>query len=136
MPPHVLLVDRDRQVTEMYRLGLERAGFRVTEVADGQSLVEALEDPPDAVVMEWEMFELRGEQILMRLASTLHMQGRPALVLTNFTTGADDPILGVARELGATEWLVKAATTPAMLAAKVREALGRSAPSEPTGLTQ
>ncbi len=71
----VLVVDDDRVQLLLVRRLLERAGYRVETMADGESCLAALAGPaPDAVVLDLHMPGMTGSETLERiLARHPHM---------------------------------------------------------------
>ena len=49
--PHILVVDDEQMVREVVARYLEREGFRVTAVGDGQAAIRALTAAPDLIVL-------------------------------------------------------------------------------------
>lgn len=78
--PLVLIADDDEDTRRMLRRALERRGFRVESVVDGQALVERIQfDPrPDVVVTDLDMPRLSGLDALPSLVQ----RGIPALVVS------------------------------------------------------
>ncbi len=117
--PKVLLVDDDRELLEMLRDYLEREGFSVDAVHDGQAGVNAaLSGYYDIVVLDVMMPGMSGIQSLglIRAQSTI-----PVLMLT--ARGDDtDRIVGL--ELGADDYVPKPCT-PRELTARLRAILNR-----------
>ena len=126
---HVLLVDDDPAMSDMYGLGLEHRGFRVAVLQDATRLNETVEaDPPDIVVLDWDMPALRGDEALERLRKTDAGLKLPVFMLSNFP-GTRNGAIDRTFAAGALAWLEKVNTTPAMLATRLTEALG-PAPEE------
>ena len=119
----VLLVDDDPAMSDMYGLGLEHHGFRVAVLQDPTRLNETVEaDPPDVLVLDWEMPGVNGDEALERLRKTDAGRRLPVFMLSNFPgtwNGAIDRIFAA----GALAWLEKVNTTPALLATRLTEAL-------------
>jgi CheY-like chemotaxis protein len=121
---YVLLVDDDPAMSDMYGLGLEHHGFRVVVLQDPTRLNETVEaDPPDVLVLDWDMPQIRGDEALERLRTIDAGRRLPVFMLSNFPgtrTGAIDRAFAA----GALAWLEKVNTTPARLAEKLTEAIG------------
>jgi two-component system, OmpR family, response regulator RpaA len=119
----VVLVDDDPVFAEMYRLGLEIAGFDVTVYPDGPTLLRSLNGSvPHAVVLDWQMPGMFGDEVLAQLRLDARMFRTPIFILSNFpstTDGAVDRVFTA----GATAWLEKVKTTPGRLAEKLIESL-------------
>lgn len=119
----VLLVDDDAALAEMYRLGLEGEGFEVAVLSDALNLNDVVDrERPDAIVLDWELPGIRGDQALERLRRTDRGARVPVFMLSNFP-GTTDGAIDHAFQFEAIAWLEKVNTTPARLAASLREAL-------------
>ena len=67
-PPHVLLVEDDRDTREMYSYYLSHSGMQVTEARTGRRALErAREQTPDVVVTDIAMPEMDGLELSRRL---------------------------------------------------------------------
>ncbi len=129
---HVLLVDDDPALAQMYRLGLEMEGFRVSVLETAVRLNEEVESRrPDLVVLDWELPGILGDEALVRLRRTPRGLTSPVVVLSNFPGtrhGAIDRVFAA----GAIAWLEKISTTPTDLARRLRQVMeGR--PGTPGG---
>lgn len=121
---YVLLVDDDPAMSDMYGLGLERYGFRVAVLQDPTRLNETVEaDPPDVVVLDWDMPAIQGDEALERLRKIDAGRRLPVFMLSNFP-GTHNGAIDRTFAAGALAWLEKVNTTPALLATKLTEALG------------
>jgi len=114
-----LLIDDDKQLTAMLATYLEREGFEVTVVNDGQQgLNLALQQHYDLLVLDVMMPLLDGVTILKRLRQ---VSDKPVLMLT--ARGDDiDRVLGL--ELGADDYVPKPCL-PRELVARIRAILRR-----------
>lgn len=122
----IVLIDDDSVAAEMYALGLEEAGFEVSALMEPSSFFITADAVPDAIVLDWNLPNGTGGDALMRLRRQSRTARTPVLILSNFEP---DQVHGsdTVFETGAVAWLVKAKTTPAELAEKVRESLGAEA---------
>ena len=122
---YVLLVDDDPAMSDMYGLGLERFGFRVAVLKDPTRLNETVEaDPPDVVVLDWDMPGVTGDEALERLREIDAGRHLPVFMLSNFPGGRSHGAIDRAFAAGALAWLEKVNTTPSLLATKLTEAVG------------
>ena len=120
--PLVMLVDDDPSVTEMYRLGLEMEGFRVSSLNDPQGLGLALDaEIPDVFVLDWELGSITGGDVLDRLRTDRRTSAKPVFMISNHPEAADED--GRTARAGALAWLIKARTTPDQLAGRLLEVL-------------
>lgn len=122
--PFVMMLDDDRLTLEMYGAGLEYAGFRVAAVTHPEELLAALRvQLPDVVVLDWQLGEMTGGDVLEELRRDHRTIALPVFVLSNFTSpnGAVDRVFAA----GAIAWLTKSSTPPAKLAERLREVVNR-----------
>lgn len=115
----LLLIDDDKQLTSMLATYLEREGFTVTVVNDGQQGLQlAMLQQYDLLVLDVMMPHLDGISLLKRLRQ---VSEKPVLMLT--ARGDDiDRVLGL--ELGADDYVPKPCL-PRELVARIRAILRR-----------
>lgn len=116
----ILLVEDDRSIRELTRLGLSDSGFNVIPAADGdEALAQFRRRSPDAVVLDVMLPKRDGLEVLraIRAASTT-----PVVMLTA-KDGTSDIVLGL--ELGADDYITKPFEMP-ILVARLRSALRRA----------
>lgn len=83
----ILCVEDDRFIGEMYVRSLQKAGYDVTWVVDGNDgLVTARSQPFDLIILDLMLPEQRGDQILDALRSddTDLIPESKILIMTNF----------------------------------------------------
>ncbi len=125
----VLLVEDDAAVSELYRIGLEAAGYRVVLATDGHAAMDRVaEDPPDILVLDLRLPRLDGLGVLTAVRGRPASASLPVLLLSNH---ADRPIVERAFRLGAQDFLVKMHTTPSALALEVGRWLARVVSTRP-----
>lgn len=114
---HVLLVEDDQAVADMYRVRLEMDGYRVLLAADGESALRLIQEVrPELVLLDYRLPRLDGAAVLRALRADEQTRGQAVVVLSAF----DEPrLVAEGRGLGALEWLVKTHVTPAELTAVV-----------------
>lgn len=126
MGAHILLVEDDASVREAATLVLERAGFRVTSVADGaEGLATSSRECFDLVLLDLMLPSRSGFDVCREIRRT---SGVPIVMLTA-RTETTDVVTGL--ELGADDYITKP-FVPAELAARVRAALRRAPPGDNT----
>lgn len=118
---YILLIEDDKDLTEMYKMKLENEGFFVMVSYDGKQGLRAIRDSrPDLVILDILMPVKDGFDILEEKSkcSIVDVRNIPAIVLTNLAS-PDDQAEG--RRLGAKDWWVKAYNTPSDVAEKVKK---------------
>src|SRR5512135_1893385 len=117
----VLLVDDEPSILQLARMYLEREGYRVQDVRDGEAALEAVSRlKPDLVVLDIMLPKLDGFEVCRRLRSS----GSAAAIIMLTARDEDiDKILGL--ELGADDYLTKP-FNPRELLARVKAILRRN----------
>lgn len=119
------MLDDDPAVGQMYRLGLEQAGFRVSVMTDAEQLFAAVEaEVPDIFVLDWALPGTTGADVLETLRHDWRTAAVPAFILSNFNPDQNGAVDRVFRA-GAVAWLTKSNTAPELLACRLREGLRR-----------
>lgn len=117
---HLLVVDDEHELTELVRLNLEQAGFRVRTAGDGQEAVALLlEERPDLLLLDVMMPRLDGWGVLAELHEREQYADLPVVMLTALS-GEQDLIR--AHLSGAVRYLIKPFDLASLLAT-IREAL-------------
>ncbi len=121
----ILLVDDEPSITQLARMYLERDGYRILEIADGESaLAEAAKQKPALIVLDVMLPKVDGFDVCRRLRSA--GDDVPIIMLTARDEDIDK-ILGL--ELGADDYLTKP-FNPRELTARVKAILRRSEPKK------
>ena len=116
----ILVVEDEPSIAEIVALYLERAGFAVRTVGDGQeALDESARSLPDLVVLDLMLPRVDGYEVLRRLRAT---SDTPVIMLTARKTEVDR-IAGL--ELGADDYVVKPFSAQELVS-RVRAVLRRS----------
>jgi two-component system alkaline phosphatase synthesis response regulator PhoP len=117
----ILLVDDERNITELARLYLENEGFQVVAVHDGESALAAFRsDAPDLIVLDLMLPHVDGYEVCRRIRAQSDV---PIIMLTARDEDVDK-IVGL--ELGADDYITKP-FNPRELVARVRAILRRTA---------
>jgi DNA-binding response OmpR family regulator len=122
----VLLVEDEKAIREAVEAYLEREGYWVTAVGDGQAALDAASKKPfDLVVLDLNLPKVSGEEVCRRLREASDV---PIIMLT--AKGTEDERVG-GLTAGADDYLVKP-FSPRELVARVRALLRRAhADTEP-----
>lgn len=117
----VLIVEDEQMLAEMYATKFTMEGFDATQAHDGVAGLEAAQnDTPDIILLDVIMPKLDGFAVLKELRLHDETKKTPVILLTNL--GQDEDIKK-GKELGASDYFVKANHTPAEVVNKVREVL-------------
>ncbi len=115
----ILLIEDDPTLAEVVELYLERDGYEVVRVADGESGLEtALRCGPDLVVVDIMLPGIDGYEVCRRLRNSTPV---PVVMLTA-RASEDDRVLGL--QLGADDYVTKP-FSPRELVARIGAVLRR-----------
>jgi two-component system alkaline phosphatase synthesis response regulator PhoP len=110
----VLVVEDDEAILKSYAFLLQKRGFKVTPVASAQeALTMCASQQFDAIVLDMLMPEMSGIEFLRQANLKQTAPQTKVLVLTNTES---DKVRAQALALGATEYQLKVASTPQLLA--------------------
>ncbi|MCL1692792.1 MAG: response regulator [Actinomycetia bacterium] len=113
----VVLAEDDDLVAALISDRLSRDGYEIRHHADGESaLADALQAPPDLVILDVMMPKMNGFEVLGRLRDANQTADIPVIMLTG--RGREEDVVH-AFDLGATDYIVKP-FSPAELAVRVR----------------
>jgi DNA-binding response OmpR family regulator len=124
--PKILLADDESAITSNLAPFLERAGFTVTVVSDGQAALDAiLAARPELIILDVLMPRLDGREVLRRVRGSGNWT--PVILLTQVGEAAERAL---ALEEGADDYLNKP-FDPYELVARIRSVLRRVTPGRP-----
>jgi len=122
----VLVIEDEKEIRDLIRYNLERAGFRVASAGDGEDgLARIFASRPDAVVLDLMLPGRSGLEVLRELRAEPVTTDLPVLVLTA-RAAEMDKLLGF--EHGADDYLTKP-FSPRELVARLRALLRRARPA-------
>jgi|FLYL01.1.fsa_nt_gi diguanylate cyclase (GGDEF)-like protein len=101
----ILVVDDDQDILRVVRINLELEGFDVATAEDGQEAIDqALEEPPDLVLLDIMMPRMDGLTALRKMRSHPALAGTSIILLT--ARGLpEDRVRGL--DLGADDYITK-----------------------------
>jgi two-component system alkaline phosphatase synthesis response regulator PhoP len=124
----ILVVEDERDILELIRYNLEKAGHAVTTAVSGEAgLALAREAPPDLVVLDLMLPGMDGLSVCRTLKRDARTREVPVIMVTARGTEAD-VVSGL--NIGADDYVVKP-FSPAVLVARVAALLRRAAAPEP-----
>ncbi len=105
MTKRILTIDDSRTIRDMLNLTLSEAGFEVLQAVDGQDGIDVLEkERVDVVITDINMPKMDGYGVIRHIRRQDQYKAMPVLVLT---TESEKEKRNVAKEAGATGWMVK-----------------------------
>ena len=121
--PSILVIEDERFISELYTRALEKAGFRVSSVADGEeALKQAVNNHYDIILLDIMLPTMNGVDLLYKMKSE-HVQPAMASKII-ITTNLDQKEETRAKiEKMADGYLIKAEITPKELVNYVNQVL-------------
>ncbi|OGY93257.1 MAG: hypothetical protein A2406_01190 [Candidatus Komeilibacteria bacterium RIFOXYC1_FULL_37_11] len=117
----ILIVEDDDFLLQMYSTKLELEGFKVFEAINGlQGLKVAQKEKPDLILLDLNLPELNGFEVLSQLKRDEETSSIRVLILTNYSQKED---IDRCLELGADDYLIKAHFVPSEVIAKIKDIL-------------
>ena len=120
MSKRILTIDDSKTMRDMLMLTLAEAGFDVVQAVDGQDgldVLHGMKSKPDVIITDINMPRMDGYEVIRNLRKDPAHKSTPILVLT---TESEAEKKNLAREAGATGWMVKP-FDPERLIATVRK---------------
>jgi DNA-binding response OmpR family regulator len=115
-PAHVLMIEDDPSIAEMYRVQLEHDGYRVTIATTAEvGLTTMTKNPPDIVLLDLLLPDRSGFEVLASLNERFPNHP-PVVILSNY---GEPAMMDRGRLLGAVEYLVKSRVTPADISGQI-----------------
>lgn len=124
MMHHILLIEDDPMLTELYQVKLEMEGFQATVATDGESgLKQSKKLKPDLILLDIMLPKLNGFAVLKELKANRGTAAIPVIVLTNLGGEKADNDKKLALSLGASQFLVKTFHLPDDIIGSVKSTL-------------
>jgi len=125
----ILVVEDEQMLAKIIGMKLEEEQFQVTHAYDGEEAYNALTQPelPDLVLLDVLLPKMSGFDVLEKL----RQEQKPipkVIVFSNFAQKAD---VERARSLGAIDYIVKAAFSPAEILSKIKAIFAQDATPAP-----
>jgi two-component system response regulator RpaA len=118
---HILIVEDDLFLAEIYQKKFEMEGFKVSMAGDGEKAVADIKKKmPDLVLLDILLPKLDGFSVLEAIKSDESVKDIPIILLTNLGQ-QDDVQRGL--EKGAADYLIKTHFKPSEVVDKVRKVL-------------
>ncbi len=117
----ILFVEDDPLIVKIYTTRLVADGYQVFSSDNGEEGLKLAEkELPDIVVLDIMMPRMDGFGVLEKLRQNPSMKNKPILVYSNL---AQEDEINRAKEMGATEFIIKANFSPTEMVAKIKQYL-------------
>jgi two-component system chemotaxis response regulator CheY len=114
MAKRILTIDDSKTIRDMLKFTLLDAGFDVHQAVDGQDGVDILaREQFDVVITDINMPKMDGYEVIRHMRGNSEHKNTPILVLT---TESETDKRNLARDAGATGWMVKPFDPAALIA--------------------
>ena len=101
----IMIVEDDRFLSFLMKARLEKDGFTVLQVFDGEEAIQLLKtEKPSLVILDLIMPKVTGFEVLKTISMTPELVKIPVVIVSNL---AQDSDIEKARELGAKEYFIK-----------------------------
>lgn len=118
---HVLLVEDDTFLANIYKTKFDMEGFKVSVSENGEEgLTDAKKKKPDIILLDILLPKMDGFTVLEKLKEDSSAKDIPVILLTNLGQ-KDDVSKGL--EMGAKDYLIKAHFKPSEVVDKVKKVL-------------
>ena len=120
----IMIVDDDLNICELLRLYIEKEGFSVVTVNDGEAAVKSFEkEKPDLILLDIMLPKLDGWQVCREIRKT----SQCPIIMRTAKGEVFDKVLGL--ELGADDYMVKPFEAKEVIA-RIRAVLRRTGKTE------
>lgn len=114
MTKRILTIDDSKTIRDMLKFTLLAAGFHVQQAVDGKDGVDILaREQFDVVITDINMPKMDGYEVIRHMRANTDHKSTPILVLT---TESETDKRNLARDAGATGWMVKPFDPAALIA--------------------
>ncbi len=114
----IMIVEDDRFLSFLMKARLEKEGFTVIQVFDGEEAINALrQERPSLVILDLIMPKVTGFEVLKMISITPQLAGLPVVIVSNL---AQDSDIEKARAFGAKEYFVKVRVSIDDLVGKIK----------------
>ncbi len=123
---HILLVEDDVILVEMYQAKFELEGHQVRVATNGEECLEILaEYQPELILLDILMPKLNGFHVLKEIKKQPELRQIPIILLTNLGEAEVDMNRELASALGVSDYLIKSRHTPDEVVEKVVKVLSK-----------
>lgn len=106
---HIVLVEDDKLLSEMYQEALINAGFQCSVALDGAAGLDLIEHTqPDLVLLDLMLPQMSGDEVLYRMRKSERCKDTKVMIMTNISESEAPDML---KSLEFERYIVKANTT-------------------------
>ena len=117
-PKTIMIIEDDRFLSFLMKARLEKEGFTVTQVFDGEEAMNALrQEAPSLVILDLIMPKVTGFEVLKMISTSPTLASVPVVIVSNL---AQDSDIEKARALGAKEYFIKVKVSIDDLVGKIK----------------
>lgn len=128
----ILVVEDDRDISELITYSLEREGYEIACLYDGSQVLDfVLKRKPELIILDLMLPEVDGIEICRALKSDAATKSIPVIMLTAKSEEAD-VIVGL--QMGADDYIPKP-FSPKVLAARIKAIIRRMADMQLSSIT-
>lgn len=107
--PHIVLIEDDVLLSEMYQNAIEAEGFQCSVALDGATGLQMVEQSlPDLVLLDLMIPQISGDQVLLKMRTNERTKNVKVIIMTNISQTEAPEILD---SLEFERYIVKANTT-------------------------
>jgi CheY-like chemotaxis protein len=120
-PTKILLAEDEEIISMAYQHGLTYLGYEVVVAQDGLEAIQALQKQiPDILLLDIIMPNMNGIEVLQAVRTDPAYKKLPIIMLTNLSQPSDEE---QARELGASDYMIKSNITLTQLVERIESIL-------------
>ncbi len=118
---NILIIEDDEFLRGLIKKKLDSEGFEVVSAADGEEGVKKAKDAkPDLVLLDLILPNMDGYEVLSKIRDDKSISSTPVIILSNLGQQED---IEKATKLGASDYIIKAQSTPEEIVEKVKTTL-------------
>jgi DNA-binding response OmpR family regulator len=119
---HIVLVEDDEFLAELYATKLNMDGYEISLAADGEKGLKLIkEKKPDLVLLDIILPKMDGFEVLRQMKEDSEVKDTPVILLTNLSQ-KDEVKKGL--DMGAHDYLIKAHFMPSEVVKKIKNIIG------------
>ncbi len=127
---HILIIEDDINLIELYQAKFSLEEFEVTTASDGnEGVKKAISLQPQIILLDILMPNVNGFEVLKQLKNHQETKDIPVLVYTNLGSSDSDEKKELAFSLGAADYLVKALHEPGAIVERAKQLLQPKSPA-------